>query len=157
MTAHGTKTMILRPKETYDGAIPSGNSVAAMVLEELSYLTGELSFREAADRQHRFLAGEARDYPAAHCFALSAMAKSLYPHRELLCTGTSVPEELASYLKEHPAHDLTVLFKSAENEIRMSQIAPFTAAYPVSDTPVYYLCENGACHAPVRDFKEITF
>ncbi len=155
MTAHETGELILRPKETYDGAIPSGNAAAAMVFSELSFLTGEPSFQEAAERQHRFLAGEAEKYPAAHCFALLSMAKSLYPHRELVCTGTKVPEELTAYLQTHSAEDLTVLFKSAENERRLSAVCPFTAAYPVSDQPVYYLCENGGCRAPVADFHAL--
>ncbi len=155
MTAHDAEELILRPKETYDGAIPSGNAVAAMVLTKLSFLTGEPFFREAADRQNRFLAGEARTYPAAHCFALLAMAESLYPHRELVCTGTGVPKELTVYLKKHSAQGLAVLFKSPENESRLSSVAPFTASYPVSERPVYYLCENGSCHAPVTDFGEL--
>lgn len=155
MTACDAEDLILRPKETCDGAIPSGNAVAAMVLTELFFLTGETVFQDAADRQNRFLAGEARAYPAAHCFALSAMAKSLYPHRELVCTGTSVPEELTVYLRNHPARDLSVLFKSAENANRLAEIAPFTDSYPVSDGPVYYLCENGSCRAPVTDFGRL--
>ncbi|MCI8505272.1 MAG: thioredoxin domain-containing protein [Lachnospiraceae bacterium] len=155
MTAHDAKELIFRPKETYDGAIPSGNSAAAMVLTELSFLTGDSFFLEAAHRQHRFLAAEAQNYPAAHCFALSAMARFLYPHRELVCTGAKVPLELAAYLRDHSSHDLTVLFKSAENESRLSAVAPFTAAYPVSEQTVYYLCENGTCHAPVTDFEEL--
>ncbi len=155
MTAKDAEELIFRPKETYDGAVPSGNSAAAMVLTELSFLTGETFFLEAAERQDRFLAAEAQKYPAAHCFALAAMARSLYPHRELVCTGAGIPEDLAAYLKDYPSHDLTVLFKSAENETRLSAVAPFTASYPVSDRPVYYLCENGSCLAPVTDLKEL--
>ncbi len=155
LTAHDAEALISRPKETYDGAIPSGNAAAELVLEELASLTGETPFREAADRQHRFMAGQAVEYPAAHCFALTAMAKSLNPHKELIATGSGIPKELLTYLREHPAQDLSILFKSAENERGLAEIAPFTASYPASEDPMWYLCENGTCHAPQTDFNQL--
>ena len=78
LTAHDAQPLIFRPKEVYDGAIPSGNSAAGMVLETLAQLTGEEKWRAAADRQLRFLAGQAEEYPAGHCFALLAMDKALH-------------------------------------------------------------------------------
>lgn len=155
MTAHDAEALIARPKETYDGALPSGNSVAQMVLETLARLTGEEAFREAADRQHRFMAGQISAYPAAHSFSLLAMAKALYPHRELLCAGAEPPKELWDYLRAHPAHDVSVLFQSPHNRRELVELAPFTAAYPPSELSVWYLCENGACRAPQTDFSAL--
>lgn len=155
MTAHDAGRLIMRPKETYDGAIPSGNSAAEMALERLASLTGEKFFREAADRQHRFMAGQLKASPSSHCFALCAMAEALYPHRELLITGSRIPGEITAYLKEHPSHELSILFKSEENQQALSELAPFTASYPFSRDTVWYLCENGACHAPVTEFRHL--
>lgn len=155
LTAHDAEELIIRPKETYDGAIPSGNAVAEMVLEELAALTGDTQFREAADRQHQFMAGQVKEYPTAHCFALMAMAKPLYPHKELICCGTKPPAELYKYLREHPSHDLSILFKSAENSSDLSAAAPFTEYYPVSSHAVWYLCENGVCQSPQDDLADI--
>lgn len=155
MTAHDVELLIARPKETYDGAIPSGNSVAAMVFERLAGLTGELFFREAADRQHAFLAGQIKEYPAGYCYALLAMSGILYPHRELLCTGKNIPDEVINYVKTNPSHDLSILYKSAENEKELAELVPFTKDYPVSDHPVYYLCENGTCHTPETEFEKL--
>ncbi len=155
LTAHDAEILITRPKETYDGAIPSGNSVAEMVLEELASLTGEMMFREAADRQHRFMTGQIKQYPAAHCFSLMAMSKALYSHKELVCTGLDISKELYTYLREHPANNLSVLFKSEGNAEDLSDISPFTADYPVSEKNVWYLCEDGSCHAPQTDFGKL--
>ena len=155
LTAHDAEVLITRPKETYDGAIPSGNAVAEMLLEKLASLTGDTLFREAADRQHTFMAGQIKKYPAAHGFSLMAMTELLYPHKELLCVGSELPKELFVYLREHPAYDLSILFQSAENKEEMSEIAPFTTSYPISENIVWYLCENGACHAPQSDFNQL--
>ncbi len=156
MNAFDAEQLIIRPKEIYDGAIPSGNSVAAMVLEELAYLTGETEWQEATDRQQRFMAGQAEKYPAGHCFALLSMAKSLYPHKELLCAGKNVPVELTDYLRDHAAEEISILFKSNANDRALAEVAPFTASYPIpSQGTVWYLCENGSCHTPITDFKKI--
>lgn len=155
MTAFDGEQLIARHKETYDGAMPSGNSVAAMVLQTLASLTGEQKWQAAADRQLSFLAGEIGEYPSASCFGVLAMMDVLYPHRELVCaTSDGLPDELKNYLKSHPANDLQVLLKTKENADVLSKCAPFTKDYPIPEQgAMYYLCENGACKAPVSEFR----
>ena len=159
MTSRDDETLIARPKETYDGAMPSGNSAAAMVLQTLSLLTGEQVWREAADRQLRFLAGELGEFPSSGCFGVLAAMKALYPHRELVCAvGDGVPDELTAYLKEHPAEELYVLLKTKENAQRLGECAPFTRDYPIPEQgALYYLCENGSCKAPVRNLSQLGY
>lgn len=155
MTAFDGEQLIARPKETYDGAMPSGNSVAAMVLQTLASLTGEQKWQAAADRQLSFLAGEIGEYPSASCFGVLAMMDALYPHRELVCaTSDGLPDELKNYLKLHSADDLQVLLKTKENAETLAECAPFTKDYPIpGQGTMYYLCENGACKAPVSGFR----
>lgn len=157
MTASDGETLIARPKETYDGAIPSGNSVAAMVLQRLALLTGEGKWQDASGRQMQFLANAIWDYPGSSCLGILAMMDALYPHRELVCcTAGSVPAELLSYLKEHPADNLQILLKTEDNSDRLAQCAPFTMDYPVpKQGAMYYLCEGCACKAPVSDFLKL--
>ena len=134
MTAFDGEQLIARPKETYDGAMPSGNSVAAMVLQTLASLTGERSWQAAADRQLSFFAGEIGEYPSASCFGVLAMMDALYPHRELVCaTRDGMPSELAEYLKKHPADDLHVLLKNMKNAEALAECAPFTQDYPIPE------------------------
>lgn len=153
MYAHDAQQLISRPKELYDGAMPSGNSAAAMVLEELAALTGEPKWRERSDRQLGYIAGRIDGYPAGGSFALLPMIKRISPNRELVCCAERVPPELTEYLKENPAYELSVLYKSPENAQLLAQCAPFTEAYPVPETGAsWYLCENGACHAPQTEF-----
>lgn len=157
MTAFDGEQLIARPKETYDGAMPSGNSVAAMVLQTLASLTGERSWQAAADRQLSFLAGEIGEYPSASSFGVLAMMGALYPHRELVCaTSDGLPGQLTAYLREHPADDLHVLLKTKENAETLAACAPFTKDYPIPEQgTMYYLCENGTCKAPVSDFSQL--
>ena len=157
ITASDGETLIARPKETYDGAIPSGNSVAAMVLQRLALLTGEGKWQDAARRQMQFLANAIWDYPGSSCLGILALMDALYPHRELVCcSADSTPEQLLSYGKEHPADNLQILLKTERNSDRLEGCAPFTADYPVpKQGAMYYLCEDGTCKAPVSDFSQL--
>lgn len=157
ITADDAEQLITRPKETYDGAIPSGNSVAAAVLQRLAALTGESFWQEAADRQFRFISGEIEHYPMGSSFALNALASVLYPHQELVCTVSGgVPNELDKFLKNNSAEDLYILVKTKENAETLAACAPFTREYPIPEKgEAWYLCENGTCHEPVTDFKKL--
>ena len=157
MTAFDGEQLIARPKETYDGAMPSGNSVAATVLQTLASLTGERSWQAAADRQLSFLAEEIGEYPSASSFGVLAMMDALYPHRELVCaTSDGLPGEFTAYFREHPADDLHVLLKTKENAETLAECAPFTKDYPIPEQgSMYYLCEGGACKAPLSEFSKL--
>ena len=82
-----SEQLMLRPKETYDGATPSGNAVAAYVLVRLSKLTAEEKWSARAERQLAFLSAYIKEYPAARCFGLMAAMLELYPSKELVVTG----------------------------------------------------------------------
>ena len=96
--------LLTRTKEAYDGAMPSGNSVAALVLSRLVRLTGETRWRKAADLQLSWLAGAARDYPAGHSFTMLTFLEELWPSAELVVTAQETPDELQAFLREtsHP-------------------------------------------------------
>lgn len=140
--------LITRSKEVYDGAIPSGNAAAALVLSRLERLTGELRFRQAAEKQLRFLAGAAQKHPEAHCFTLLTLAEALWDTEELVVCAQEEPKELRAYLrKPHPG--LTVLLKTPESAQALERLAPFTKAYPIPDSgTMYYRCHSGACEHP---------
>ena len=141
--------LITRTKEVYDGAMPSGNAVAALVLSRLALLTGEERFRAAKERQFRYLAGVIREYPAGHCFTLLALLEELWPNAELVCTAREVPVELLAFLRREPRMNLAVLVKTTESAQRLAEIAPFTAGYPIPETGArYYLCRGGTCQSP---------
>jgi uncharacterized protein YyaL (SSP411 family) len=150
LTAADAEPLIARPKEVYDAAMPSGNSVAALVLGRLWRLTGETVWRDFFDLQMKYLAGTAKTYPSGYCFALSAMAEALYPGGELLCSvrENEAPEALKTLLelKEH----LSVLLKTPENEKLLNEIAPFSAGCPIRKKNPYIISVKTAPACPRR-------
>lgn len=148
--------LITRTKEVYDGAMPSGNAVAALVLSRLARLTGQTRWREAADLQFQYLAGAIQDYPAGHSFTLLALLEELWPSAELVCAAETLPAELSAFLREKSRPGLTVLVKTAENARRLASLAPFTSEYPLPAAGArYYLCRDRACSAPVETIAEL--
>lgn len=149
LTADDAERLIARPKEVYDGAMPSGNAAAGLVLARLWKLTGDPVWQARADGQLAFLAGGAQAYPAGHCFSLLAMGEALYPSRELVCAaGRAIPDGLRTLAERHRLHTLV---KTRANAALLERLAPFTAAYPIpKDGALFYLCQNGACAAPVE-------
>ena len=148
--------LITRTKETDDGAMPSGNAAAALVLSRLARLTGETRFLQAKERQFRYLSGAIRDYPAWHSFALLALLEELWPSAEFVCTARELPGELLSFLRREPRLNLTVLVKTPENAGQLAEIAPLTAHYPVPEAGAqYYLCSGGTCQSPANSLEAV--
>lgn len=144
-----------RTKEAYDGAMPSGNSVAALVLSRLSRITGERRWREGADLQLRWLAGTARDYPAGYSFAMLAFLETLWPTAELVVVAQEPPEDLTSFFRV-PRPELTVLLKTPECADGLAVIAPYAEEYPIPERGArYYLCQGGSCSRPVDSVGEL--
>ena len=113
-------------------------------------MTGEVKWREAADRLLAFLCGHAADYPAGVAFALTALQGRVYPTRELVCAADAPTEMLRSVAGRYTP-ELTVLLKKPGDAL-LAQAAPFTAGMTQLDgKPTYYLCQNGACGLPFTE------
>lgn len=149
--AEDAEQLIQRPKETYDGAIPSGNAVAGYVLAKLAALTGKIKWQKNRDQQLAFLAGIAKEMASAHCFALYAMGNVLYQTMELVCVSAekrpSAP--FLDFLRHKRKDRLTILFKNKENAEQLAEIAPFTKGYSIPEnSEIYYLCKGNTCFEP---------
>lgn len=156
--ASDSEQLISRPKETWDGALPSGNSVAAHIFSLLSDLTGEEIWQKERDRTMQYLAEEAATSPSGHSFALFSMCSLLYPSAQLLCASAEarMPQKLQDFLCQNSLPGLTVLLLTPENKEQLTRIAPFTAHYPIPDRGVrYYLCQGHGCSAGSEDFQKL--
>jgi len=157
MYAHDRDKLISRPKELYDGALPSGNSVAAYVISRLYHLTGNIKWQNVLEKQVSYLTQEVEKSPANYCFSLLAFQSILYPSTEIVCVSAeqSILTELQS-LQRSRKPDISVILKTPLNEEALSEAAPFTADYPVpSEGSKYYVCRNGACMKPVEGMDEL--
>lgn len=156
--ASDSEQLISRPKETYDGAMPSGNSVAAMVLIKLSKLTMDIKWQSISDKQLYFISSAINGYPAGYSFSLMSLLEVLYPSKELICTtkDQKALSELSNLLRDNFIPNLNVLIKTPESEQNLTLAVPVLSDYPIPQNGVnYYLCKNGSCSAPVKSIDEL--
>ena len=145
------EALLLRPKETQDGALPCGNSAAAVLLERLFRLTAEDKWRGALDAQLDFLRRAASDYPAAAPFGLTAMLAEGGAQKETVAVlpTEEFPEALLAVLRRRTP-GVSILVKTPARAEALSAAAPFTAAMDAKDgKPSFYVCTDGACALPV--------
>ena len=149
-TADTAEALIKRPKEGFDGALPSGNSAAAVLFDLLSRLSGREFWREAADRQLRYLCRHAEKYPAGSAFGFIALLHLLYPTRELVCVCRELPALLRSITGKY-APELSVLVKRPGDEA-LAAFAPFTQPFAMQgEKAAFYLCSGGTCSLPFTE------
>jgi uncharacterized protein YyaL (SSP411 family) len=139
-TALGDPTLILRLKEDYDGAEPSGNSVAALNLLRLARITGRADFERAGMRTLEAFAVRINQAPFAAPQLLVAYDFSTSTPKQVVLAGDDVSAmERAFYTKFLPGY---VLIKGKED---MPAIGGAATAY---------VCENFTCQLPVTDLEQ---
>lgn len=158
LNANDAEQLIIRPKEIYDGAVPSGNSVAAYALSKVAKLTGESQWQDYSSKQIKYIAGNINDYPAGYSFSLLAIIDTIYPSYDLICLSPSQSdlEKLRKLIIKYP--NLNILVKTQDNNDNISVIAPYTQKYefPLQGSQ-FYLCFNNTCSAPVNNIDELKF
>ncbi len=137
--------MILRPKEVYDGAMPSGNAVMSYNLIRLYFITEQKRFQEYALQQFRFIRENIREYPMGYAMHLSALSDYLTPPDQV----TIVPDEtgLPKGLSCKIPPDTVIRILESPNE-----------EYPLKDhKTTFYICRNFQCNPPVNQIDSSTF
>ncbi len=139
----GNEQLILRPKETYDGAIFSGNSAMAYNLVQLYYLTEENRYYELAEKQLAFMSAEAEHYPAAYAMFLVALSDFVEPPMKITVVVKDKKE-----LKNMPCGiPLDAVVTVLENP---------TKEYPLKeDKTTFYVCQGHVCKPPTNELGEV--
>lgn len=132
--------LFINPKETYDGAIPSGNSVMAYNFARLYQLTENDKYLHLFETQFKFMSVHVQDYPAGHSMFL--LAKLIY---------------------DNPPEHITVVLKDTAIVQNMKKNTPFFAnisivpenkEHPlINGKTTYYVCKNHSCLPPTNEYN----
>ncbi len=155
MTRSGHVALLAREKPSYDGAEPSGNSVAAMNLVRLGEFTGIDRYRAAADDLFRaFSAGLTRT-PTALSRMLLALDYRLDAAQEIVIVTPSSRDEAEPFLAVLrrtflPNQILAVV--PEQNISTHSKLVPLLSGKVARrKMPTAYVCEKGVCKLPTTD------
>ncbi len=151
--------LIVRPKETYDGAIPSGNSVAALVLLRLGRLTGDVRYEEAAHGSFKGLSGSISRSPGTHTQFLMALDFAVGPSKEVVVAGdpqSPSTREVLTMLHRPFAPNKVLVVRPRNLEEGLGEQIPYIAdQVVVGNEPTIYLCEDFACQAPTSNVLSV--
>ncbi|MEW5899799.1 MAG: thioredoxin domain-containing protein, partial [Bacillota bacterium] len=151
--------LLARPKEVYDGAMPSGNSVMLLNLLRLARLTGDSALEDLAARQVEAFAGEVRRHPRDFTHFLTGVQFALGPAREIVIAGREgdgATRDMISAVQQMFLPESVVIFKpEGEAGTKIGKLAPFTKENrAIGGLATAYVCQDYACRAPVTDVGE---
>lgn len=152
LTAHDAEPLIFRSRDVHDGAIPSGNSVAAFVLARLASMTQRGDLAEACDRTLDAFFRHAASNPLAHAFYLCALDERQGPATQIVLAGerdTEAFEAMAEVLRPLDDPGVVLLHRPPGDAPEALGLAPWLASYPApADGAAAFVCRDHACQAP---------
>lgn len=154
------EALLVRKKEMYDGAIPSGNSVSILNLLRLGRLTGNADLEEKGARIIKAFSRKVEQFPAAFTQLLVGVDFSVGPSHELVIVGNPGADDtkrLVQALRARFIPNKVVLLKPIdEKAFEISRLAPYTKAYTaVEGRTTAYVCSNYSCQLPTTDPGEM--
>jgi uncharacterized protein YyaL (SSP411 family) len=156
-TGKSHEELIVRSKDYFDNATPSGNSVAAAVLLRLAILTNKESYRDLAQKVFAVIADQVRRYPSGFGYALSAMDFLLSSPKEIAIVGKDEPdiqpllqETWRKYLPNKVVAPAFIEDSEAIGSIPLLQNRPL-----LDGVATAYVCENYTCKQPVTTAADL--
>jgi hypothetical protein len=148
--------LLLRQKDAYDSALPSGNSVAMLNLLRLARMTGDADLENKATQLGRAFSGRVAQSPAGFTQLLCALSFALGPSHEVVLVGRPESAELQAMLKALRSRfipEKVVLLRReggrSEEGPPLSDLAPFLSSYRSGEAAAMaYVCSNNACALP---------
>jgi len=150
--------ILVRQKEAYDTALPSGNSVQQMNLERLYLLTGESNFRETSESLEKYFSPTMKQTPAAFTMFLSAIMFQTGPSFEVTILGEKDSLDTQGMLKalqKEYLPQVVLVLKSSSDDLIKELIPSLENKTMVGNQATAYVCGDGTCQAPVNTPEEL--
>ena len=161
MTADDSEKLLVRSKVIYDGAIPSGNSVAVFNLLRLGHMTGKLEYLTKAEHIIKSFSAEIAVHPAGHCQLMVALEFALNPNYEVVIVGNPQSKDTISMLAALGKPFLPekiVLFRPMDTQAAndITAVAPFTQSMTAKNgQATAYVCQEFACKLPTTSIHQM--
>jgi len=158
-TSKYSELLISRNTEYYDGALPSGYSIAVYTLLRLARLSERIDFQGVAEKAISNLALKIEKNPAAFACLLCAVGYAFGPSSEIVIAGDKADARIRTALDKINSSfrpDLMVALKSDTNDIADSELALsiLKGKDRVNNQAAFYICRENACLPPITDVDE---
>jgi len=149
--------LMVRTKNSYDGAIPSGNSVAVMNFFKLGKITGNPEWTTIANSTLKAFSHQAKKSPTGFTHMLSGFLFDKKDSKVLVIVldqRLHNTQKIIEKIRGKYYPNLTVIIKEITNTNLIKNIAPWLDTYSlIENKPTYYLCENFTCKQPTTNLE----
>ncbi|MDP9229326.1 MAG: AGE family epimerase/isomerase, partial [Bacteroidota bacterium] len=152
-THRDQKDVIIRKKEVYDGAIPSGNSVMGYNLLHLSILLDNPIWRKRSYNMISALSKAISKYPTSFGIWISLFQELIYGTDEIAIVGENFNGLLEEVISAYIPHKVLMASPNPNTD----QKFPLLAGKPVNDLTFIYLCKKFSCLKPVISVQELLY
>jgi hypothetical protein len=154
------EALILRKKETVDGAVPSGNAVAMLNLLRLARFTAQPKLEDRASKIGQAFSGEIGQMPSAYTMFLVSADFAIGPSHEVVIVGFPDQEEtrrMVRAVQDRFLPNHVLLFRPAgEGTAEIDKIAEFVHNHKSMDEkPTAYVCLGNTCTEPTTSIDEM--
>ncbi len=156
MTASQDEALFMRPRDEYDGAMPSGAASAMSALARLYQLTGQTKLKKILDAAIEAFSPVAEASPASHIHFLSVLLMQLIPHRQIVIVAhREDAEALDAYRRiiSSFAPFTSVIFN--DQTVGMDALFPELTQYNTEKAFAAYVCENFTCGKPMDTVPDL--
>ena len=159
-SAEDSEKLLVRTKEFYDGAMPSGNSIAMMNLLRLGRITGDSKMEERAYEIARSASQSVNKVPRAFTALLSSVDFGVGPTMEVVITGNEGEADTEKMVRalwgKYLPHKVLLFRDPGWNSSIVDEIAPWTKEMKaVDDRATAYICVEHSCLLPTTDAKRL--
>lgn len=160
-TGKGNEDLITQSKELYDGALPSGNSVAALNLLRLGRMTGNPDLEQKADQLIKAFAKDITSFPMAYTQLLIALDFMFGPTREIVIAGDpslETTQAMVKAVRKNFMPNKVVLLNPDDgtDAQRLSDLSPYVKnMVPIEKKTTAYVCQQYACKTPITDAVQL--
>ena len=156
--SESSEKLIVRAKTGYDGAMPSGNSVAAMNCSKLNRITGETKWAEISDKIFMTFSNEIQKTPSGYASMVNSFLFNIDSPKEIVIVGSSNDNETIKAIKKIKSEYVpskVIIFKDTDDELnKLSPLAKWTVTQEtIDEKTTYYICQDFACKVPTTDLE----
>lgn len=152
-TASDTEPVLTRKKEANDSALPSGNGVALLNLQQLSMLLEDQSIAETALNQEKSFSTLITQAPTARTMFLVGIINRIGPYYEVVIAGEEDPStrKLLDIFNENYLPRAVFSLNSSKEEWLKKEVDTFPEKEMIDGQATAYICKQGVCGLPVTD------
>ncbi len=158
LTADDAEEVLVRKKEIYDGALPSGNSVAMLDLIRLGKMTANPEFERRAAQIGMAFSRSISQAPAAHTMLMSAIDFAL-GSSEVVIAGDLQAQDtknMLAVLRREFIPEKVVIFRPIGEEPEIVNLAPYTKyMQSIEGKATAYVCRDFSCQPMTTDVGEM--